>query len=391
MAEKTVVVRYDEIGLKGQNRSFFEKALVDNLKSALCKDWQAHVSKIRGRILIDAPEKYIDEIIKKAAHVPGVHSLSHGDRLERDMEVWKSHALKKLKTWTKKFPVSFRITCKRSDKTFPQTSAEINAIIGAHLIDAMGSDQLNVQLKDPEVNIHLDIYGRFAVMFADHIPGPGGLPVGTAGDVLCLLSGGIDSPVAAYQMMRRGCRVHHVFFENRTFLGRAAYHKVEMLAKILNEIQLGSRLMVVPFSDIQVAIRDHCSSKNRVILYRRFMFRIAEALLREHRYKGLVTGECLGQVASQTLENMAAVDTVVGCPIYRPLIASDKIDIQNCAKKIGTYETSIVDAPDCCSVFMPKRPVTRARVELLERDEQKLDVSELEAKALENCEVEEWL
>jgi thiamine biosynthesis protein ThiI len=220
------------------------------------------------------------------------------------------------------------------------------------------------------------------VVFHNRVAGLCGLPVGSSGNVLCLLSGGIDSPVAAYMMACRGCRVHFVYFDNQPFLGRGGYDKVLKLSKIVNGYQGRAKLFVVPFQDIQVSIRDNCREENRVILYRRMMYRIANEIATQYEMPGLVTGESVGQVASQTLENLAAVTCVTSMNIFRPLIAMNKEVIIKHAKEIETYDVSIEPQPDCCSVFMPDSPVTRGKIYILENDEEKYPGEVLKKEAL---------
>jgi thiamine biosynthesis protein ThiI len=246
---------------------------------------------------------------------------------------------------------------------------------------------LSVNINHGDYILELEIGQSEDVVFDNRTPGIGGLPVGSAGHVLCLLSGGIDSPVAAYMLAKRGCRVHFVFFDNQPFLGRGGYDKVVKLSKAINRYQGRGRLYVVPFQDIQVAIRDNCNSDNRVVLYRRMMYRIAQKLADKYKLLALLTGESLGQVASQTLENLAAVSDVVTSSVFRPLIGMDKKEIIVWAKKIETYETSIQPQPDCCSVFMPDKPVIRSRIPILESDEKKFSWQELMDKAIADIEI----
>jgi thiamine biosynthesis protein ThiI len=384
------IIRYSEIGLKGKNRYVFEDQLVKNIRKPLKNKIEDFlIKKIRGRILLTISNKndeaYIDKILQLIA---GVHSFSKGEKVEENIDVWKEKCCELFESeWDGNSTVQFRVTCTRSKKNFPQKSSEINTILGAELVTRFGEDKLKVNLKNPQINIGLEINNDGSIVYSGSQCGLGGLPVGTAGKVLCLLSGGLDSPVAAFNMMRRGCAVHYVFFENRTFLGRAAYDKVVRLAEILSQFQSKVKLHIVPFSDIQVAIRDNCDQKNRVILYRRFMYRIAEKIMDKNNMLGLVNGENLGQVASQTLENIKAVNIVVDSVVYRPLISLDKQQIVDSSKKIGTYETSIEEAPDCCSVFMPKRPTTQANIEKLIEDEKNINVEEMENSAIDSMEV----
>lgn len=381
------VLRYDEIGLKGGNRRYFEKTLASHVRSALSGGPEARVRIIQSRLLIEGKVDDHQELESKLKCIPGLHSFSKGYPCPMELEAMKASAVEMFRLrWDGKTPTTFRVTTKRSYKGFPIRSADVNAQIGSHIVETFGAKNLKVQLKEPEHEIVLEIQKNRVVLYDSVVPCLKGLPVGTAGRLLCLLSGGIDSPVAAFNMMRRGCEVDHIFFENRVFLGRAAYDKVHRLARKLNRFQSRSHLFVVPFSDIQVAIRDHCLDRNRVVLYRRFMYRIAERVAQMRKHLGLINGECLGQVASQTLENISAVNDVVKTTVYRPLIALDKVDIMATARDIDTYDISIEDAPDCCSVFMPDKPATRAKLELLLKDEENLDVEGLVNSAIDKME-----
>ena len=283
--------------------------------------------------------------------------------------------------------LKFCVRTQRTDKSFYKTSPEINFEVGSRIMAALAEKGLVVNIKEAEIVIELEIGRAESVLFDHRIPGIRGLPVGCSGNVLSLLSGGIDSPVASFFMMRRGCRVHFIFFDNQPFLGRGGLDKVLKLSKILNRYQSRGRVYVVPFQDIQVAIRDHCSPENRVVLYRRMMYRIGQELAKKIKCLGLVTGESLGQVASQTLEILAAVSCVVPISVFRPLIGMDKQEIIAHARKIETYEISIEPAPDCCSVFMPSRPATRSRIDKLERDESKFPWQDLMQEAMGKTEV----
>lgn len=378
------IVRYAEIALKGGNRAFFEQALHRDIKRRLAACGAPAVTRTHGRLWVNDDPKYREQVRRELQLLPGIQSFSLAHRCANDLETLKTRGWEIFRdAWAADRPTRFRITTRRADKRYPMKSEEVSRELGAHLLQNAPDGLLSVSLSEPELNLHVEIHGDFAAVHLVIEQGTGGLPIGTGGNVMCLLSGGIDSPVAAWQMIRRGCKVHHVFFENRTFLGRGAYDKVERLSKQLAHFQGRTTLTAVPFSDIQVAIRDHCEPRNRVVLYRRFMYRIAERIMRRHRCLGLVTGENIGQVASQTLENLRAVDITVEAPVYRPLLCMDKLHIIDIAKRIGTFETSIEEAPDCCSVFLPKRPETRARIEAMEADETHLDVETLEQQAIE--------
>ena len=289
---------------------------------------------------------------------------------------WIEQKLKNLAT------LKFCVRTRRSDKRFPHTSPEVNFEVGSRIMAQLKTKGLVVNIKEADFVLEIEIGNSETIVFHNRETGLPGLPVGSSGNVLCLLSGGIDSPVASFMMACRGCRVHFVFFDNQPFLGRGGYEKVLKLAKQINKFQSRGILHVVPFQDIQVAIRDHCSEENRVVLYRRMMYRIAEEIANGSRCMGLVTGESLGQVASQTLENLAAVSHVILLNVFRPLIGMNKESIISLAKEIETYETSIEPQPDCCSVFLPRNPITRSKILILERDETKIPWQELQKDAL---------
>ena len=253
-------------------------------------------------------------------------------------------------------------------------------------MEALSSNGLSVDINHADFVLEVEIGPQKTIVFDNRVSGLKGLPVGSSGQVLSLLSGGIDSPVSTFKLINRGCRVHSVFFDNRTFLGRGGYDKVVRLAHTLNRFQGGGKLYVISFQAIQVAIRDHCTDSNRVVLYRRMMYRIAHALAELKNYQGLVTGESVGQVASQTLKNLMAVSCVVPMSILRPLIGMNKQEIITHAKQIGTYDISIEPQPDCCSVFMPDHPGTSCKIKYLEADERLYPWEELMSSALDSME-----
>ncbi len=387
-ASRLILIRYDEIGLKGKNRKYFENLLLGNIKYKLRDVPDVRYQSPHGRIFIYADESAAQECAHLLTFVPGIASLSVGVSMEPNADSIADLGV----DWIEpllldKESLSFRVKTQRSDKSFPIPSPEFNHQVGSKILQRLSEKGLTVDLTRAEFTLEIEIGDRETVVFKDRVPCMGGLPVGSAGNVLTLISGGIDSPVAAHMAIRRGCRSHFVFFDNRTFLGRGGYDKVLRLTKRLNAYQRGARLFVVPFADIQVQIRDLCSPPHRVVLYRRAMYRIACALAREQSCLALVTGESLGQVASQTLENLAAVSCVVPISVFRPLIGMDKVEIIGRAKNIDTYPISIEPHPDCCSVFMPPRPATRSKIPELEKDEAKYPWAELEKAALEAAEV----
>jgi len=379
---RTLLVRYDEIGLKGKNRRFFENCLLGNIRRALAGLRPVRFRVPHGRILVDTDRARAAECALRLTRVPGIASVSAGVPVERDLDAMAEAGIGLIGPRLREAgALKFCVRAQRSDKTFHKTSPEIDFEVGSRIMQRLAPEGLTVDIKGADFVLEIEVGEHETVVFDNRHPGLRGLPVGSAGEVLCLLSGGIDSPVAAFMMARRGCRVHHVFFDNQPFLGRGGRDKVERLARLLNRYQGGGRLHVVPFEEAQVAIRDHCRPANRVVLYRRMMYRIAHALAEKHGYLGLVTGESLGQVASQTLENLAAVSAVGRLSVFRPLIGLDKRDIIDQARRIETYEISIEPHPDCCSVFMPPRPATRAKEAELLDDETKFPWQELVEKA----------
>jgi len=279
------------------------------------------------------------------------------------------------------------VTTKRGDKRFSKTSVEVNREIGAYLCAVTGKP---VRLKAPDLNIFVEIIDHTAYFTLNRQPGPGGLPTGMSGKVVCLLSGGIDSPVAAYRMMKRGCKVTFVHFHGRPYLSRASEEKVRDLTKHLTRYQLYSRLFLVPFGDIQRQIVLDSPPPIRIVLYRRMMMRIADQLAAKEQAWGLVTGDSLGQVASQTAENLQVVSEIPRLPILRPLIGMDKIEITNESQHIGTYETSIEPDEDCCTLFVPPHPNTRCRFKDIHKAEERLAIQDMVDTGLKNTELVEF-
>ena len=387
---RTVLIRYDEIGLKGRNRKFFEKCLLRNIKRVLSSGTDDIVYRSpRGRIFLDIPSSFAPECTVRLKSVPGIASFSIGISMEPDFDAMAELGIQWIGPRLKsgRDAMKFCVKTRRSAKSFPKTSPEVNFEVGSRIMTKLSPRGLTVNIKEAEYVLEIEIGSSETVVFDNREPGLRGLPVGSSGNVLCLLSGGIDSPVAAFMMACRGCRVHFVFFDNQPFLGRGGYDKVLILAKKINHFQTRGTLFVVPFQDVQAAIRDHCNEENRVVLYRRMMYRIAAEIADRQGSLALVTGESLGQVASQTLENLAAVSCVTSVSVFRPLIGMNKESIISRAKEIGTYETSIEPQPDCCSVFMPKNPATRSKIPFLERDEEKIPWKELCDDALAKVEI----
>ena len=387
MKTKTLLIRYDEIGLKGRNRRHFENQLVRNIRYALRDIKNVQIDKIRGRILGRVDLAEAEKCTSRLTQTPGIASISIGNSIEPDFdkmaELGVSLIYEKLQAQGE---LKFCVRTRRSNKVFPFTSKEVDFEVGSRIMETLSSNGLSVDINGAEFILEIEIGPQETIVFDNRVSGLSGLPVGSSGQVLSLLSGGIDSPVSTFKLINRGCRVHSIFFDNRTFLGRGGYDKVIRLAHTLNRFQGGGKLYVVPFQDIQVAIRDHCTDSNRVVLYRRMMYRIAHALAELKNCQGLVTGESVGQVASQTLKNLMAVSCVVPMSVLRPLIGMNKQEIITQAKKIGTYDISIEPQPDCCSVFMPDHPSTNCKIKYLEADERLYPWEELKSSALDSVE-----
>jgi len=376
-----VVVHYHEVALKRGNRHAFVAQLVENIRRALQGVGVQRIRKAPGRIVILLRKGAdVAEVRERLSRVFGIANFSLALRAEPNMDAMREGVLRV--TEGRQFG-SFAIRTKRADKQFPVPSPEISRILGAAVAAKSGA---RVDLKHPELTVNVEVLRDEAFVSVEKIPGPGGLPVGSSGRVLALLSGGIDSPVAAVRMMQRGCRVDFVHFHAVPIQDRASIEKVREIADILTKYELESTLYLVPFAEVQRQIVVHVDRAYRVVLYRRMMMRIAEALARREGMAALVTGESLGQVASQTLENIAAIQEAVSIPILRPLIGMDKQEISAMAQRCGTWEISILPDQDCCQLFVPRHPATRARPQEARHQEGRLDVSGLVASAMAGIE-----
>jgi tRNA uracil 4-sulfurtransferase len=380
---QSVLVHYQEIALKGQNRPWFIARLVRNLRDATRDLDVRDVRALMGRIEVVLGETTSYEAVRdRLSRVFGIGNFSRAGRARLDVDAIAEEILKDLGPEN---PPTFRVSAKRADKRFPLTSPQIEREVGGRIKEARG---WTVHLDDPAFTIHVETLTDEAFYSFGKEPGPGGLPVGSSGRVVCLLSGGIDSPVAAWRMMRRGCRVLPVHFHSYPILSRASQEKAAELARILTRFQFRTKLHVVPFGSIQQRVVLAVAPPLRVVVYRRFMMRIAERIARENRAKALVTGDVVGQVASQTLENMAAIERVVSLPVLRPLVGMDKDEIIAEAQRLGTYQVSIVPDQDCCTLFTPRHPATKARVEDVERAERELPIDDMVREAAESAAVE---
>jgi tRNA uracil 4-sulfurtransferase len=382
---KSVVIHYQEIALKGKNRPWFVARLVRNLKEAT-KDLDIQrVQALQGRIeLVLGPGTPWETARDRVARVFGIANFAKAGRAALDVDVIAQEILKDLGPEN---PPTFRLSARRSDKRFPMSSPEIEREVGGRIKEARG---WTVNLGKPDLTIHVETLSNEAFYYFGKERGAGGLPVGASGKVACLLSGGIDSPVAAWRMMRRGCRVMFVHFHSYPILSRASQEKARELARLLTRFQYRSRLHLVAFGEIQQRVVLAVAPPLRVVIYRRLMMRIAERLARLNRAQGLVTGEVVGQVASQTLENMATIGSVVSLPVLRPLVGMDKEEITAEAERLGTYPISIIPDQDCCTLFTPKHPATKAKRYEVERAEEGLPVEEIVEQAVAAAAVEQF-
>lgn len=377
---KVILIRYSEIHLKGNNRGFFENALINNIRHSLA-DKKYKLVKQSGRYVIsEFEESEADSIVETVRNVFGVYSVSLADEVKSDYEEIKKSALAIA-------PESgtFKVVCNRADKRFPLNSMQLASSIGGDLLENNG--KLSVDLHKPQHLVNIDVRenGKTFV-FTNSIKGVNGMPVGTGGKGVLLLSGGIDSPVACYMMAKRGMSIRAIHFHSYPFTSLQAKEKVLTLAKILKKYTLHMTVDVVSFTEIQTAIHEKCPEEFMITIMRRFMMRIAERLAKKYSCGAIITGESLGQVASQTLESITSTNAVATLPVLRPLIGFDKDEIIEIAKRIDTFETSILPYEDCCTIFLPKNPVTKPRLDVVKRVESVLDIDALVEQALENVE-----
>lgn len=368
--QRIILVHYHEIGLKGHNRASFEKRLQRNLEALLAAHPLVTIHRIAGRLVAFLREGTSYEQAVACADaitgVPGVARVSCGFKCERSMEVMGAAAVAALRE-AEPF-ASFKVAARRNHTDFPIDSMQMNRDIGAVLCAEF--PEKRVQMKEPDVTVGVEVVQNAVYVYARSVRGIGGLPVGSSGKVMALLSSGIDSPVALWRMARRGAVCVGVHFSGRPQTSDASEFLVDDIASVLERTGCIARVYVVPFGDYQREISVACPPALRVILYRRLMFRVAEEIARRERAGALVTGESLGQVASQTLDNIRATDASVAMPVLRPLIGSDKLEIIEAAQRLGTFEISSQDAPDCCTLFMPRNPETHAKLADVEAAEE---------------------
>jgi thiamine biosynthesis protein ThiI len=377
-----LVVHYHELGLKGRNRDFFERTLAQNLKRALRGTGYSKLRRGFGRIVVDfEPGALVDAAAERAAQVFGVAYVGAGVRVEPELERIGDVALELM--LAEPFE-SFRVRSRRTHSTCTHKSSEIQEVVGARIKEATGA---RVDLRNAEATAWVELFAGAGIVYRRRLSGPGGLPAGTSGRMLALLSGGIDSPVAAWRMGLRGATVDLVHFHGQPFTDPSSVRQAAELAQVLARYQMRAVLHLVPLADVQREIVTHAPASFRVVLYRRMMMRIAARLAADLEAQALVTGDSLGQVASQTIENIRTVDAAVpGVQILRPLIGMDKQEIVDLSIRIGTYEISTRKHQDCCVLFEPRSPATKTRPEQAAQAESGLDLETLTGKALSGIE-----
>ncbi|MBO6261595.1 MAG: tRNA 4-thiouridine(8) synthase ThiI [Bacilli bacterium] len=377
-----IMIRFGELSTKGKNKKDFIRTLADNVKNAL-KDWPELSFEVRyDHIYVGLNNLPYQPVIERLQDVSGIHALSLVYRASKDIEDIKNSALALMKEENAK---TFKVKVKRGDKTYPIISDEITRIVASHVL--RNTPDLKVDVHNPEVLLSIEVRQEAAYIFTKTVLGAGGYPLGVGGKTMHMLSGGIDSPVAAYLMMKRGVSIECIHFASPPYTQMGVIYKLEDLLKVLNRYQTRIRLHIVPFTKIQEAIYDNAPESYCITLMRRMMFRLADALAKRRRCPVISSGESIGQVASQTLQSMHVINAVTNTPVIRPLATSDKLEIIKISKKIGTYDISIRPYEDCCTIFTPKAPKTMPHQDEVEAFEKKFDYESLIKEALNNIEV----
>ena len=386
---EVIMAKYGEIALKGLNRSSFEDLLVRNIKRRLSALGEFDITRRQSTVFIEPLSENIDldAAVKKVCNVFGIAAVQRSLVLSKNMEEIIREGIKYLEK-PLSAAKSFKVEAKRSDKSFPLTSPQIQQELGGSLAEAY--PHLAIDLHNPEVTVLVEIRDKGAYINAEKITAAGGMPVGSNGNALLLLSGGIDSPVAAYMMAKRGLRVDAIHFQSPPYTSERALMKVETLCEKLTEYCGDIRFYCVPFTEIQEALRDHCNGDYFTVIMRRLMLKIANHFCYKKHYGAVITGESVGQVASQTLAAISCTDKAAEYPVLRPLVGMDKKEIVEIARKIDTFETSILPYEDCCTVFTPKHPKTKPLLRDVLSEEEKFDFAPLIEKAIEGTEVEDF-
>lgn len=383
--ERVISISVGEVALKKGNRGYFERQLLNQIKSATKDLGNPNVYREQGKMYVKATEENLDTLIKRVRKVFGIVHVSPAYKVNKEMETIEQGAVDEIERVRKTKNIrTFKVQCKRADKKFQLNSMEVAKRVGGYILD--NTEGLNVDVHNPDIYIYIDIRNN-AYIFSEKIKGYGGLPLGTNGKGLLLLSGGIDSPVAGFMIGKRGVSIEAIHYHSYPFTSERAEEKVKDLAKILSRYCGQIRLYSVNIINIQKEINKDCPEAEMTIISRRFMMRIAEKIARKNNIDSLITGESLGQVASQTMKGLNVTNSSVDIPVFRPLIGLDKTEITEVAKDIETFETSILPFEDCCTVFLPKHPVTRPDLADIERSEEALEVESLIDKAIDDMKI----
>ena len=385
---KMFLIKYAEIAIKGKNRYLFEDALVEQIRHALKQvEGSFEVTKESGRVYVSCLSEYdFDEVVEALKRVFGIVGICPVVHIEdKGFENLADEVVRYMGQMYPGQKKSFKVMTRRIKKTYPMESMEVSAELGGRILDAF--PELSVDVHEPQIVLHVEIR-KTSYIYSETIPGPGGMPIGTNGKAMLLLSGGIDSPVAGYMIAKRGVKIDAVYFHAPPYTSERAKQKVVDLAKLVARYSGPIHLKVVNFTDIQLYIYDKCPHDELTIIMRRYMMRIAQSLAKEEGCLGLITGESIGQVASQTMQSLAVTNEVCTMPVYRPLIGFDKQEIVTIAEKIDTYETSILPFEDCCTIFVAKHPVTKPNLKSIQRSETKLteNIDALVQTAIETAE-----
>lgn len=386
---QSFLIKYAEIAIKGKNRHLFEDALVSQICHALREvDGEFNVRKEQGRIYVEAESEFdYEETVEALQHVFGIVGICPVIMAQDEgFDALAQMVVAHVKEVYGDRSLTFKVDARRARKNYPMTSMEINAELGGRILDECPN--MSVDVHDPDVMVHVEIRNQINI-YSSEIPGPGGMPVGTNGKAMLLLSGGIDSPVAGYMIAKRGVSIDATYFHAPPYTSERAKQKVVDLAKLVAKYSGPINLHIVNFTDIQLAIYEKCPHDELTIIMRRYMMKISEHFAKENKCLGLITGESIGQVASQTMQSLAATNEVCTLPVYRPLIGFDKQEIIEISEKIDTYETSILPFEDCCTIFVAKHPVTKPNLNVIKHSEQKLNdvIDELMKTAIETTEV----
>ncbi|NTW72529.1 MAG: tRNA 4-thiouridine(8) synthase ThiI [Eubacteriaceae bacterium] len=384
--ERIILVRYGEIGLKGLNKSFFIDMLIRNIKNSLTFLRHLKIENIQGRFILRVYEEDVQRTTEALQKVFGIVSVSVACRVNNDMEQISDMALKLMKETVEAHGyTTFKVVARRANKAFPISTPELNQEIGGLILDNM--KDLSVDVHDPQAKLYIEVREK-TYIFTEILHGKGGLPVGSGGKATLLISGGIDSPVAGYMIAKRGVELIGVHFYSYPYTSERAKEKVIRLMEIVARYSGMIKLYIVPFTDIQLEIGEKCNDKMSTLIMRRYMMKISTIIAKMEKAPGLITGESIGQVASQTLESLLVTDNATDLPVFRPVIGMDKNEIIKIAQEIDTFETSILPYEDCCTVFVPKHPMTRPKLDEIVKEESKIErATELIDIAVKNCEV----